>query len=151
MQITGTYRFEHDCETVWNLLMDPQAIATALPGVDVLVPIEDEENAWRADAIIKVATIRGEYSGEVRISEHAPPKCYRIAFNASGQNSHIASSALITLLPDSDRNHTVLYYEADVHISGKLAGIGQRLIKATARLLSKQFFNCLDGELAPPE
>jgi carbon monoxide dehydrogenase subunit G len=151
MELSGTYSFEADIETVWNLMMDPQAIANALPGVEELVPIEDEPDAWRANAKLKVAAITGSYAGTVRMSEKNPTTSYRLTVKGDGQQSVIDGTALITLSSAVDNKKTDLTWDAEANISGKLAGIGQRLIKATANLMSKQFFNGLAKQLPAKE
>ena len=47
--------------------------------------------------------------------------------------------AWVTLAEDGDA--TVLSYEADAQVGGKLAQIGSRLIQGTARKLAGQFFD----------
>ena len=147
MELSGQYIFETDQDTVWNLLMDPQAIANALPGVDKLDPIEGEENAWRANAKLGIAAISGRYSGTVRMSEQNPPEQYRLTVNGQGQQSIIDGSALITLSYDEEHQRTVLEWEAEANISGKLIRIGQRVVKSAANLMSRQFFGALAEQI----
>ena len=69
MKLADTFTFDADQETVWKLLMDPDAIAKAMPGVDALIPIEGEPNSYRATAKIGIANVNGVYTGVVRLSE----------------------------------------------------------------------------------
>ncbi len=147
MQLTGSYKFNHEQQAVWDVLMNPDAIAKALPGVDELIPVEGEPDTWRADAKLGIATVRGKYSGIVKLSEQNPPNQYRLTVSGSGQNSIIDGTTLISLSYDADNQQTILNWEADVQISGKLASIGQRLIGAAANMMSKQFFQGLEKQL----
>ena len=147
MQLSGDYTFDADVDTVWNVLMDPQAIATALPGVEALTPIEGETDAWKANARLKVAAITGAFSGEVRISEKNPPQSYRLTVQGDGQQSIINGTAIISLSAVEGAAKTKLHWEAEASVSGKIAGIGQRLVKAAATMLSKQFFKGLAKQL----
>ena len=149
MQIIGEYLFNHNQQTVWNLLMDPQAIAKALPGVQQLVPIDGEIDAWRADAQIDLATVRGHYGGEIRLSEQSPIDSYRLAVKGIGQNSIFNGAALMRLSYDADQQQTAVRWEAEVQVSGKLASIGQQLVGVVANVMSKQFFQALDKQLPP--
>ena len=151
MDLSGTYTFDVEREALWKVLMDPRAIAEALPGVDELVSIEGEEYAWRADAKISVATVNGAYAGTVRLSEISPPNQYRLTVDGEGQQSIINGSALITLDYDEATKQTTLHWQAESAISGKLAGIGQRLIKAAATMLSKRFFSSLAKQIPSSE
>src|SRR5690606_5936201 len=126
-------------------------IARALPGVEAMIPVEGEENAWRAEAKIGIAAINGRYVGFVRMSEQSPPNQYRLTVNGEGQQSIINGTALITLTHDADTQQTLLNWQADANISGKLASIGQRVIKAAAGMLSKQFFGAVANQLPNQE
>jgi carbon monoxide dehydrogenase subunit G len=147
MKLSDTYTFDADQDTVWRLLMDPAAIAKAMPGVDKLTPIDGETNAWRATAKIGIAAVNGTYSGMVRLSEITAPTQYRLSVNGEGQQSFIGGTALLTLHYDSDQKKTILDWDADANISGKLASIAQRLIVAAASMLGKQFFRGIASQL----
>ncbi len=147
MKLSDTYTFNADQDAVWRLLMDPAAIAKAMPGVDKLTPIDGETNAWRANAKIGIAAVNGSYSGVVRLSEITAPTQYRLTVNGEGQQSFIGGTALLTLHYDPDQKKTILSWDADANISGKLASIAQRLIVAAATMLSKQFFRGIDSQL----
>jgi carbon monoxide dehydrogenase subunit G len=147
MEIIGDFTFNADQETVWRLLMDPQAIAKAIPGVNELVPLDGEFNAWRAVAKIGVAQVSGTYAGIVRMSEVEPPNQYRLAVSGEGQQSVIGGAALIKLTYQPEQKITVVSWEAEANISGRLASVGQRLIKAAAGLVSRQFFQSLAKQL----
>jgi carbon monoxide dehydrogenase subunit G len=150
MEITGNYLFDADQETVWTLLMNPDAIAKALPGVQEMVPIEGETNAWRAAAKIGIASVSGTYTGIVRITEMSPPNTYRLTVGGEGQQSVINGTALMTLTYDPEQKKTIVSWDAEANISGKLASIAQRLVKAAAGLMSKQFFGALAKQLPTP-
>jgi carbon monoxide dehydrogenase subunit G len=148
MELSGNFTFDADQETVWNVLMDPNAIAKAIPGVSELVPLEGEENAWRAQARIGIASVSGAYAGIVRMGEQNPPHQYRLSVSGEGQQSIISGSALITLNHNPETRQTHLTWEAQANISGKLASIAQRVIKAAAGMLSKQFFNSIANQIS---
>jgi carbon monoxide dehydrogenase subunit G len=147
MKISDTFTFDADQQAVWNLLMDPQAIAKALPGVDALEPIEGEKFGWRATAKLGIASINGTYAGIVRMSEIDPPSQYRLTVNGEGQQSIIGGTALLKLSYDPEKQKTILTWDADANVSGKLASIAQRLVSAAALMLGKQFFKALANQL----
>lgn len=147
MKFTGNYYFDADQETVWNLMMDPNAIAAASPGVDKLIPLDGEENAWRADAKIGIAMISGTYSGTIHLSDINSTDDYRITVKGEGQRSIINGTAIISLTYDEGLEQTIVSWDADADVSGKLASIGQRVFKAAANMISKQFFRALAKQL----
>ncbi|HLV34262.1 MAG TPA: carbon monoxide dehydrogenase subunit G [Spirillospora sp.] len=147
MNLSGTYTFQANQEIVWSLLMNPDAIAKALPGVDEFVPVEGEPDAWHAKVKVSVAAVSGSYIGTVRISERQPPNQYRLTVNGEGQQSIIGGSALIKLVYDEAEQQTILEWDAEANISGKLARIGQRVIKAAAGMMSNRFFSNLAQQI----
>lgn len=148
MKLNGSYTFNAPQQQVWDALMNPSIIASALPGVDALVPIDGEPNTWRAEAKLKIATISGSYSGTIRMRDIDTPNQYRLVVEGDGQNSIINADTVISIAPvPDDTNKTALTWEAEANISGKLASIGQRLINATANMMSKRFFNELAQQI----
>lgn len=145
MQLKGQHEFEATPSTVWEVLHDPDAIARALPGVETLEPIEGEENAFRARAKLQVAAIGGSYAGELRLSELQPPQSYRMTVQGEGQNSRIQGEVGVRL--SETANGARLEWQAEAQVSGLLARVGQRLIKATANMMSKRFFAALGEEI----
>ncbi len=147
MQLSGTYTFNADQQTVWKLLMDPQAIAKALPNAQSMTPIEGETDAWRVIVKLNLPVINGAFNGIIRMSEQVEPDHYRLTVSGEGQQSVIGGTALITLAPDAGGAKTLLKWVADANISGKLAGIGQRLAGSVAPMMANQFFNGMAKQL----
>ena len=129
------------------VLMNVDAIAAALPGVDKMIPVEGEAGTWKTTAKLGVANISGTYTGTVKMSELEPPTQYRLTVNGEGQASIINGSALLTLTYQPDEGVTIVSYDADAHLTGKLASIGQRLIAPAAKMLAKMFFGNLAKQL----
>jgi carbon monoxide dehydrogenase subunit G len=151
MNVDGSYTFQFDRQTVWNILMNSDAIAKAIPGVKEMIPIEGEENAWRAVTRLNVSTVSGVYAGTIRMSEIDPPNSYHLIVSGEGQQSIVSGSALIALRDGDKPGQTILDWSAEANLSGKLASIGQRLVKVAALLLSKQFFGGLAKQLGAVE
>jgi carbon monoxide dehydrogenase subunit G len=147
MDIIGSYTFNFDRQTVWNILMNPDAIAKAIPGVKEMIPVEGESNAWRAVAKLNVAAVSGMYAGMVRMSEIDAPDRYRLNISGEGQQSVISGSALIILRDGETPDQTVVEWTAQASLSGKMAGVAQRLVKVAAALLGRQFFGGLAKQL----
>lgn len=147
MKFTGVFTFNADQQTVWEILMDTKAIAQALPGVEELIPVADEPDTWRADAKLGIASISGTYSGRIRMSEQQPPDKYRLTVSGEGQQSIINGTTLIHLRYDEEQKKTILTWEAEASVSGKLASIGQRVISPAVKMMSGQFFKALDKQI----
>ncbi len=151
MKLTGTYSIDAKQQTVWYVLMNPQAIANALPGVNELVPVEGEENTWNAVAKIGFAAVSGTYTGSIHMSDITPTDSYRLTVNGKGQQSIIDGTVLIELVYKEETQQTDINWDADAKISGKLARVGQRVFKAAATSMSNTFFENLAAQIPEEE
>jgi carbon monoxide dehydrogenase subunit G len=148
MEITGSYTFPFDQAAVWNVLMSPNAIAKAIPGVQEMIPVEGESHSWTAVARLNVATVTGSYTGKVHMSEIDAPNQYRLTVSGEGQQSIINGTALIRLeAKPGEKPETIVHWTAQANLAGKLASVAQRLIQVAASLLSRQFFGALAKQL----
>lgn len=147
MDISGTYTFNFDRQTVWNTLMAPHAIEQAIPGVQEMISIEDEPHAWHIVVKIGVSSISGTYRGILRMTDIYVAHQYRLTAEGQGQQSFINGTALITLTDDPTATRTPISWEAQANLSGKLASVAQRFIKSAAGMLSRQFFGNLEKQL----
>jgi carbon monoxide dehydrogenase subunit G len=98
MDITGTYTFAASAQKVWALMLDPEAIASCIPGCDRLEP--DGVDRYKAAITIGIAAITGNYEGTVTISEKAEPTSYKLTVEGQGRPGFVKGTVTITLRPD---------------------------------------------------
>jgi uncharacterized protein len=150
MQLKGTYTFHAPREAVWSALMDPTVLAQALPGGEQLEQVGDNE--YRAAMNVRVGPVQGRFDGKVELTEIQPIEGYRMKVNGSGPAGFVNGEGAITLAA-ADAT-TILRYEGDVQVGGRIASVGQRLIDSTAKSVIKQGLKVLDDQirtrLAPP-
>ncbi len=149
MEFTGSYTLKGDIQKVWELMVDPDAIAKSVPGVKSMTAVEGEPDTWRAEAKIGFSAISGNYGGIIHMTDRKPPTSYRLNIKGEGQQSHIQGHAEISLTYDDVTGVTTVSWVAHADIAGKLARIGQRVIKAAANFLARQFFGNLAKQLDP--
>ncbi|MCW5853154.1 MAG: carbon monoxide dehydrogenase subunit G [Anaerolineae bacterium] len=143
MKIHGSYTFDAPQDEVWALLMDPQAIAKAIPGVENFHPIG--ENDYEAQLKLGLGAISGQYAGRVTISDVDAPTHYKMTVGGKGQRGFVNGHGEINLEPQDAK--TVVHYTGDAALGGQLAGIGQRLVEGAARTLINQGFKSLEAQL----
>ena len=98
MDVTGSYSFNAPPDRVWDLMMDPAAIASCIPGCETLEP--DGADRYRADITIGLAAITGTYEGTVVITEKIEKSSYRLAVEGQGKPGFVKGDAAITLRAD---------------------------------------------------
>ena len=88
----------------------------------------------------KIGPVKTNFVTSLTLSELNPPHSYVISGEGKGGAAGFArGSAKVNLEQEGDE--TVLRYEAEVKVGGKIAQIGSRLIDGTARKLAQDFFS----------
>ena len=93
-----------------------------------------------ATVVLKVGPVKATFGGKVILSDLDPPNGYRIAGEGSGGVAGFAKGGATVRLVEEGPDVTVLHYEVDAQIGGKIAQLGSRLINSTAKKLAGQFF-----------
>jgi carbon monoxide dehydrogenase subunit G len=152
MELNGQYTFAAPAARVWDLLMDPQAIASCLPGCQTFEPAGDDR--YRVVLTAGVAAISGTFEGVVSLADKVPPTSYRLTVQGQGRPGFVIGDASVTLAPDDGRapedGRTTINVVANVQVGGLVAQVGQRLLGATARMMMDRFFRCLEQKIVVP-
>ena len=148
MKMNGEFRVPTDRETVWRALNDPEVLKECLPGCQEIEKTSDTEMS--ATLAIKVGPVKATFKGGVTFSDIDPPNGYTLSGQGQGGTAGFASGEAKVRLVE-ENGATVLQYECDAKVGGKLAQIGSRLIDSTAKKLAKQFFDSLAEKLGGGE
>jgi carbon monoxide dehydrogenase subunit G len=137
MTMTGEVQLPASRESVWVKLNDPEVLKTCIPGCEQLDKTSDTE--FSAIATIKVGPVKARWKGKVRLSDLDPPNSYRISGEGEGGVAGFAKGGAKVSLSDSGSG-TLLTYDVEAQIGGKLAQLGQRLISGAAKKTADDFF-----------
>jgi len=147
MDLTGEYRIAASRQRVWEALNDPETLKASIPGCSDLQAVGD--NSFTATVTTKVGPVKAKFQGHVTLSDMDPPNGYTIQGEGKGGAAGFAKGgAKVSLLEDGDG--TMLRYEVNANVGGKLAQIGSRLIDGTAKKLSGEFFTTFSELAAAP-
>ncbi len=137
MDMTGEYRIPASREEVWDALNDPETLKSCIAGCQELDKTSDTEFTARVKT--KVGPVSATFTGKVQLSDIDPPNGYTISGEGTGGVAGFAKGGATVKLAE-DGNATILTYEANATVGGKLAQIGSRLIDSTARKMANDFF-----------
>ena len=137
MTMTGEVQLPANRETVWGMLNDPEVLKACIPGCEQLEM--NANNEFQAVATIKVGPVKARWKGKVRLSDLDPPNSYRISGEGEGGVAGFAKGGAQVSLADKDGG-TLLSYDVEAQIGGKLAQLGQRLINSAAKKTADDFF-----------
>ena len=147
MDMTGERRIAATRQTVWEALNDPAILQASIPGCDKLEKLSDTE--MQATAAVKVGPMSGRFSGKVHLADLDPPNGYTISGEGQGGVLGFAKGGAKVHLAD-DAAGTLLQYEVNAQVGGKLAQLGARLIDATAKQMADAFFDRFSAQVAAP-
>ena len=79
------------------------------------------------------------FKGKVTLTDLDPPNGYKISGEGEGGVAGFAKGGAVVNLAD-EGGGTLLIYDVEAQIGGKLAQLGQRLINGVAKKMADQFF-----------
>lgn len=144
MDMSGEYRIPASRETVWAALNDAEVLRNTIPGAESVEKISDNE--FEAVARAKVGPVSARFKGKVKLTDVDPPNGYTLTGEGNGGAAGFAKGSARVRLTDDD-GVTVLSYDVNAQIGGKLAQIGQRFIDSTASKLADEFFGNFSSAL----
>ena len=148
MQLKGEERIEASREKVWAALNDPNVLEKCIPGCERL----EQQSATQMTATVglKVGPVKASFDGEVELKNLNPPVSYRLEGEGKGGVAGFAKGGAdvsLTEAGEAGGEATMLSYDVDAAVGGKLAQLGGRLIDSTAKKLAKQFFANFKAEV----
>ena len=143
MDIFGSYTFDVSADRVWDLLMDPAALSSCIPGCTRFEP--DGEDRYAVTLTVALAAITGTYNGTVNLTDKTLHTSYRLVMEGQGRAGFVKGSSVISLRPAG--SSTAVDVSGAVHTGGPIARVGQRLIGGVARMMLDRFFACLKAKL----
>lgn len=149
MQMNDSQRIEAPIETVWAALNDADVLQACIPGCEELIKHSDTE--LEAKVKLKVGPVKATFGGKVTLKDLDPPDGYTIEGEGSGGVAGFARGGAKVHLEADGPDATILTYDVDAKVGGKLAQLGSRLIDSTSRRLAGEFFTAFGEQLAPAE
>jgi hypothetical protein len=147
MRVQGQQTLPAPQQRVWEALLDPHILAQTLPGCESLDPIG--ENQYRMTMKLAISGVQGLFDTTIHLKDTAAPTSYRLEIDGKGKIGFVKGGGAFRLEPDGE-SATVVHYEGHVRIGGMIAGVGQRLLDMTSKMLIKRFFASLSQVLATP-
>jgi carbon monoxide dehydrogenase subunit G len=137
MTMSGEQQLTATREKVWAALNNPEILKACIPGCESLDVTG--ENEFSAVATNKIGPVKARFKGKVRLTDLDPPNGYKISGEGDGGIAGFAKGGATVALSDKDGG-TLLTYNVEAQIGGKLAQLGQRLVNGAAKKLADDFF-----------
>ena len=134
MKVAGSYTFEAPQKTVWEALQNPTVLSSVLPGCDRLEEVG--ENQFEGELNIKVGPVQGKFKGRVEMCDLNEPNSFTLKIDGQGSTGFVKASAKVEL--EDAGASTVMNYDSDAQVGGRIASVGQRLLDSSAKAIVQQ-------------
>ena len=143
MKVTGERVFDAPVATVWEVLNDPSRMAKTMPGVESF-DIQDDRH-WRAHVKIPLGLGGLRMSIDFEKTEEREPEFAKLHAKGNGVGAIMNMDTSFHL---SDQgNGTNMQWEAEVHILGPVASMGQRVLQPIVNQQVSQVLGALEGQV----
>jgi uncharacterized protein len=142
MKIEGTQEVRASRERVFDCLTDPEVLKRCIPGCEKLEQIGD--NAFSLSLRAGVGSIKGLFTGTVRLEDIQVPSHYRMVIDGKGQPGFLKGSGALDF--EERDGETGVSYAGEAQVGGTIASVGQRMIQGAAKMMVAQFFAAVEVE-----
>jgi uncharacterized protein len=152
MDFSGEYRIPAPVSRVWAALNDAEVLKACISGCRELQRASDSE--FVAVVATRVGPISANFKGRVTLTDLDPPHGYTLSGEGQGGAAGFARMTARVRLTEEGPD-TLLRYEAQAEVGGKLASVGSRLVQSVAKKNADDFFTAFAAHLggsavAPP-
>ena len=145
MKLTGSYRLNVKKEIVWGALNNPDILKQCIPGCESFE--KESDKIFNATATNQIGPMNATFSGKVTLSNIQKNQSYTLSGEGQSSVGFVNGSANVKL--NEENGLTILTYEIDVNVGGKVAQLGSRLIDGVAKKMSDYFFGRFSDLVSP--
>ena len=145
--ITGRHHLPHPLRSVWHALLDPAVLQPCIPGCEALQRLD--ETHFSAVVKVGLGPVSAHFVTQIQLTpvrtpdQGEPTECHLYVAGDAGSLGQGSATVVVQMhseVSDNGAPGTRLVWLATPHMSGRLAQLGNRLLQASARSLSAQFF-----------
>lgn len=148
MQMSDSRQIAAPPAVVWAALFDPEVLKACVPGCTDLSGSAAE--GYDATVVQKVGPVKATFKGTVTMSDVVEGESCTLTGEGKGGAAGFAKGEAKVRLEPSEGG-TLLSYEVDAKVGGKLAQLGSRIVDGFARRMAADFFTRFQAEIEGPE
>jgi carbon monoxide dehydrogenase subunit G len=148
MNLSDSRVIKADINSVWTALLDAQVLKECVPGCTEMEGTA--ESGFEATVVQKVGPVKATFKGSVELLDMDPPNSVTISGSGKGGAAGFAKGEAKVRL-EADGDTTILNYDVDAKVGGKLAQLGSRIIDGFAKKMADQFFTRFQEAVEEPE
>lgn len=137
MKLSDSRTINADVDTVWAGLLDPEVLKACVPGCTEMAG--SAEDGFEATVVQKVGPVKATFKGTVTISDVVQGQSMTISGEGKGGAAGFAKGTADVRF-EAAGDMTILHYDVEARVGGKLAQLGSRIIDGFAKRMADQFF-----------
>lgn len=146
MKLSGTIDIAADPRRVWELVVDPTSLAACVPGVRDMDRVDDR--TFTGSIRASVGPMEGDFTFTAVLEQAVFPDdlVVKVTGLDSVTKSRLEMDATI-VLSEPEAGRTQLAYRSNVAVKGRLAILGEMVLRATAGMMIGQVTRCIRDRL----
>lgn len=148
MKLEGRIAVNAAASDVWALLIDPLTLAGCVPGVREARKVDDR--TFEGSITAAVGPMEGDFSFTSVITRAELPELEVMLSGIDSVTRSRLEGTVVATLAQDDPSVTSLCYRAQVSVKGRLAILGEMVLRATATMMIGQVASCLRARLEGP-
>ena len=150
IKIQETFQVEAPIDRVWRFMLEPQEVATCIPGAQLQEVVD--ERTFLGKVKVRIGAVTAAYEGRVRFARVDEQERV-VEMEAEGRETGggTAKGSMSSQLRSVSDAQTEVLAEANVELTGRMMQVGQGMVQAVSRQLFQQFVACVKQRLEAPE
>ncbi|MCV2358258.1 carbon monoxide dehydrogenase subunit G [Paucibacter sp. TC2R-5] len=145
MNLTGQESLPVSQAQAWEALNDADLLKASINGCESLSLIGEQE--YEALMTVAIGPVKAKFKGKLKLSDLQPPHSYSLAFEGNGGAAGHGKGTAQVRLESQGPALTLLHYEVQASVGGKIAQIGSRLVDMAAQKMAGDFFAAFNTAL----
>jgi carbon monoxide dehydrogenase subunit G len=145
MKFSGTYDLNVEKQTVWKALNNHKILKQCIPGCEIFE--KESDNVFNVKASNQIGPMNATFSGKIILSNIVENQSYMLSGEGKSPVGFANGTADIKL--NEKNGFTILTYNVNFNVGGKIAQLGSRLIDGVAKKMSDYFFGRFSDLVSP--
>ena len=146
MKLTGRIDIAAPAREVWDFVLDPASLSSCVPGIGDVRQVD--ERTFEGTIRASVGPMHGDFSFRSVIERSDFPSDLLVAISGTDSVTHSSlAMAVRAALDDGAATATRMDYVVDVDVKGRLAILGEMVLRATAGAMIGQVSGCMRQRL----
>ena len=142
LQLEGSREINLPREKVFDLLTDSSFIASSLPDAEEVSVVDKDTVDARLK--VKIALVSVSMKARIKLGERERPNFGTLYVEGSGGGSNIKIKSRFEL---HDQSKTIMKWNAQVEITGVMAGLGATILKSFADRKVSEIFESITKKM----